>query len=233
LTSEPLRIDVLVVKKKREVVLRKNLARIFRRDNIIEYKSPDDTFSVEDFCRTMGYCYVYASNNKCPVNEISLTVVSTGDPRSVFDHLAAVYHWWLDETDEGIYTVRGEGMAFPIQLINSRKLSETENLWLKDLRHNLSPESLGRVITASDKLEDGALLSTYLDLLARANPETIMEVWKMMYPTADEVYERAGIAAHFEERGAEKERQKTLALQRQVQSLMEQLRQHGITPAVA
>jgi predicted transposase YdaD len=64
-----------------------------------------------------------------------------------------------------------------------------------------------------------------------------MEVWKMMYPTADEVYERAGIAAHYEkrgekrgmecgiERGREMERQNTLALQRQLEAAQRQIQQ--------
>ena len=42
LTSEPLRIDVLIIKKKRDVVIEKNIAQIFRQCNIIEYKSPGD-----------------------------------------------------------------------------------------------------------------------------------------------------------------------------------------------
>ena len=43
LTTEPLRIDVLIIKKKRDVVIKKNIAQIFRLCNIIEFKSPDDT----------------------------------------------------------------------------------------------------------------------------------------------------------------------------------------------
>ena len=42
LTREPLRIDVVIIKKKRDIVLKKNIASIFRGVNVVEYKSPDD-----------------------------------------------------------------------------------------------------------------------------------------------------------------------------------------------
>ena len=46
LTSEPLRIDILIVKKKPEAHITKNIAAIFRVENIIEYKGPEDYLSI-------------------------------------------------------------------------------------------------------------------------------------------------------------------------------------------
>jgi hypothetical protein len=40
LTSEPLRIDLLIIKKPKSMVVDKNIARIFKADNLLEYKSP-------------------------------------------------------------------------------------------------------------------------------------------------------------------------------------------------
>ena len=39
LTEEPLRIDLLIIKKPKQLAIEKNIARIFRADNILEYKS--------------------------------------------------------------------------------------------------------------------------------------------------------------------------------------------------
>jgi len=39
LSTEPLLIDLIIIKKPIAI---KNIARIFLRDNILEYKSPDD-----------------------------------------------------------------------------------------------------------------------------------------------------------------------------------------------
>ena len=37
LSNKPMQIDLLVIKKKQEVQLKKNIARIFREHNIMEY----------------------------------------------------------------------------------------------------------------------------------------------------------------------------------------------------
>ena len=42
LGTKPKEIDVLIVKKEQEVPVRKNIGRIFRKYNIVEYKSPTD-----------------------------------------------------------------------------------------------------------------------------------------------------------------------------------------------
>ena len=49
LATEPLRIDVVIVRKTTDKPIRKNIAEIFRKENIIEYKSPNDHVSIKDF----------------------------------------------------------------------------------------------------------------------------------------------------------------------------------------
>jgi len=49
LTAAPLQIDLLIIKKPKDVAIDKNIARIFRSDNVVEYKSPDDNLSVKGF----------------------------------------------------------------------------------------------------------------------------------------------------------------------------------------
>ena len=49
LTDSPLRIDTLIVKMEAGVRLRKKIGRIFRRYNIIEYKGPKDSHTVNSF----------------------------------------------------------------------------------------------------------------------------------------------------------------------------------------
>lgn len=40
LSKKPLQIDLLVVEKRRDVLIKSEFGRIFRQHNIIEYKSP-------------------------------------------------------------------------------------------------------------------------------------------------------------------------------------------------
>ena len=54
LTKKPMQIDVLV-KNDKHVKIQKNIGRIFRQYNIIEYKSPKYDLNIDDFYKTYAY----------------------------------------------------------------------------------------------------------------------------------------------------------------------------------
>ena len=54
LGNEPVRMDLLIIRKTGDTPLRKNIGKIFRKYNVIEYKSPDDTLSIDDFYKALG-----------------------------------------------------------------------------------------------------------------------------------------------------------------------------------
>ena len=49
LSKEALRIDTLAIKKIKDVQISKNIGKIFRKHNIVEYKSEGDYFSFWDY----------------------------------------------------------------------------------------------------------------------------------------------------------------------------------------
>lgn len=55
LSTKPLDIDVLIIKKQKEKSIKKNLGKIFRAYNIVEYKSPDDSLNIDDYFKVIGY----------------------------------------------------------------------------------------------------------------------------------------------------------------------------------
>jgi hypothetical protein len=220
ITTEPMRIDILIVKKIKNIVIKKNIGQIFRNYNIVEYKNPNDNFTVTDFGKTLAYCYAYTSKNEVPITDISLSIIVSMEPRTVFQHLKDVYGWNINEKYPGIYIVSGAGMAFPIQLINSKKLPESENLWLKNLREGVSVESLEKVFDESKKLKgtDKVTFAAYLYVLGNANKETMKELIKMEKSAFDELMEETGMAAMWEQRGMEKANQQWEAKTQQWQS---------------
>jgi hypothetical protein len=238
-----MRIDVLIIKKTRDITIKKSLGQIFRNHNIIEYKNPNDSFSINDFGKTMAYCYTYTSNKKVPITDISLSIIVSKKPLTVFKHLKAVYGWKINEEYPGIHIVSGAGLAFPIQLIDSKKLPETENLYLKNLREGVPFESVEKVFTESKDLKgaDWEGFAAYIYVLSNANSENMKELIKMRKPAFDRVIEETGLAAkweqrgrelgeqHGEQRGRELERQQWQAerqrLQEQNQQLQRQLQQ--------
>ena len=120
LTSEPLRIDCVVIKKTKDIVIKKNIAAIFREVNLLEYKSPNDYVSVEDFYKVYGYACLYSSLEKSQITTLTLTFVESHYPRELLEHLKNIRGYTVDKTGPGIYNVKGD--ILPIQFIDNRRL---------------------------------------------------------------------------------------------------------------
>ena len=106
LTTEPLKIDILIIKKKENVVIEKNIGRIFQQFNIVEYKSPNDRATIEAYHKTHSYARLYAALNKVNINDISVTVVVTRRPKKLLTFLnkqCAVHN-----VQPGVYHVKGD-----------------------------------------------------------------------------------------------------------------------------
>ena len=171
LTTEPLRIDCVVIKKAKGVVIRKNIASIFRDINLIEYKSSDDHLSVWDFYKVYSYACLYSSLGKAPISSMTLTFISSRYPREIMKHLKEVRNFSVEENSKGIYTVKGDVIA--MQIIDNRKLSVKENLWLQGLRKNLDTQSVIRV--SKKVIINPGNTGAFLDAIVRANYGVLKE----------------------------------------------------------
>ena len=54
LSKEPIRIDLLIIKEKK-IEIKNEIGHLLRKYNVIEYKSPEDNLSIDDFYKTLGY----------------------------------------------------------------------------------------------------------------------------------------------------------------------------------
>jgi predicted transposase/invertase (TIGR01784 family) len=90
----------------------------------------------------------------------------------------------------------------PIQIIETKKLSEGENLWLKSLSNdNLDFRSLRTILEAGKGHRLREEIGAYMELIMRANPKTFLEVYKMRYPTMEELLTEASLIPEWMERG--------------------------------
>jgi hypothetical protein len=204
LTSEPLEIDVIIVKKTPEAVIEKNIARIFRKVNLLEYKSPDDYFSVWDFYKVFAYAYLYASLNQTRIEDMTISIVETRYPRELFKYIEEGKDHSISEGSPGIYVISGYPVS--IQVIECKKLSLSENLWFRGLAKDLNATVAGTILEESRKRGRGEELAAYIYALMNANREIIREVLKMADGTLpfDELMEELGLAAKWEKRGEAK-----------------------------
>jgi len=201
LTSEPLRIDCVVIKKTKDVKINKNIAAIFRTWNLLEYKRPDDYVSVADFYKVYGYACLYASFNNVPITDITVTFIESHYPEKLLEHLKKERGYTVAETGAGIYTVSGD--ILPVQIIDSRLLPVEENLWLKSLSNRLDRSALSRISGEIYRQGKAARIAAYLDAIVRANAKTLKEVIQMSDAslTIEQVFEEVGWTAKWEARG--------------------------------
>ena len=93
LSKKPMQIDVLV-KNEKDVKIKKNIGRIFRQYNIIEYKSPDDKLNIDDFYKIYGYACLYKSEtgdvDQIPATELTITFVCYHYPVKMLQKLKNV-----------------------------------------------------------------------------------------------------------------------------------------------
>ena len=204
LTAEPLRIDCVVIKKVKDVVIRKNIAAIFREANLVEYKSPDDYVSIADFYKVYGYACLYASFEEVPVSSLTVTFVESHYPEKLLEHLQIIRGYMIEESSSGIYTVRGD--ILPIQIIDNRKLPVEENLWLKSLYNRLDVMTFRLISAEAARQEKANRIQAYLNAIIQANSRIIQEELNMSGSTVtlEKVLEDAGLTEKWEARGEER-----------------------------
>ena len=126
---------VSAVKKEKSFQISKNIGRIFRGYNIVEFKSPEDYMSIDDFYKVYGYACFYKADtgneDKIAIEELTITLVSVRYPIKLINHLKSARGLVVEAVEEGIYYVIGD--IIPIQIIVTSRLSDEKNLWLKNM----------------------------------------------------------------------------------------------------
>ena len=91
LSKKPMQIDVLV-KNERHVKIQKNIGRIFRQYNVVEYKSPEDDLNIDDFYKVYAYACIYKADTETvdfiPAAELTITFVCYHYPRTMLQKIA-------------------------------------------------------------------------------------------------------------------------------------------------
>ena len=190
LSKKPLQIDVLIIKKLQDVKIKKTIGRIFRKHNIIEYKSPDDSLSVNDFYKVYGYACIYQSNTdrikEIDPEDLTLTFVCSHYPREFLKHLERVRGMCTEYQGGGIYYLKGD--SIPMQLLITPRMSDKENYWIQSMRTDLrAGEEIQKLMREYEKHRKSKDYTAVMNLITRANWEQ-MEVEKMMCDALNELF---------------------------------------------
>lgn len=183
LSKKPMQMDELIIKVAENEAIHKNIGRIFRRYNIIEYKSPNDNLTINDFYKVYGYCCFYQSDTdkicEIPPEELTITFICNHFPRRMVQHLKEFRRLDIIHVEAGIYYITGD--AFPIQLLVTRELDPKENLWLQSLRNNMSkPEEIETLLKEYETKKSSKLYQAAMEVITRANWDAVKEVKETM-----------------------------------------------------
>ena len=178
LGSKPMAIDVLVVKKTTEEPIYKNIGRIFRKYNVIEYKSPTDSLSIDDFYKVYGYTCFYKADtgniDEISIQDLTITFVSKRYPRNLIKHLQEIRKYKIENPEEGIYYVIGD--IIPIQILVTGRMSPKKNLWLYSLTDSLNEADVRRkLIDDYKENKENHLYQSAMEIIVKANETQFKE----------------------------------------------------------
>ena len=145
LAKKPLQMDVLLIKKTKNVQIEKSIGQIFRAHNIIEYKSPEDYLSINDFYKVYAYACLYQSDtdkvNEIDPSMITITFVCSHYPRELLRHLAEVRNIISEDKGNGIYYLKGDPIHMQLLITRANwKEMEVERNMCDALKELFSDE---------------------------------------------------------------------------------------------
>ena len=186
LSTKPLLIDLLIIKKAQEVQIENEIGRKFRSHNIIEYKSPDDRLSIDNYLKTTGYTHLYLSivNKNKKKDEaiksfdITVTIVRVRKPKKLFRMLREVYNLSVTKRANGIYEVKDTFLGC-VQIIVTKELDPKEHVWLTSLADGMKEDEARLLIEEAGKLsapDDREYAESILQLAMEKNKDIFEKV---------------------------------------------------------
>ncbi len=169
LSKEPLRVDLLMIKKQKDIVIDIDIGRLFRTYNIIEYKSPKDGLTIDDYIKTVGYAYLYkglgATVDAVPLSELTATIVRDTEPTELFKKIKSE-GGSIEEKYPGVYYITGV-VAIPTQFILTSSLSKDFHTCLRVLSNKAGKEDIEHFIR---------MASEFTEPIDKQNADAVMNI---------------------------------------------------------
>ena len=176
LGAQPPRADFIVVDNNETIDLDSAVFKIFRKTNIIEFKSPDDELSEQVLWKVVGYASLYIA--KYGVNDSDITITLLRDTKPV--KLLKELEDFVEADDEnGIYYIKDWKVGFPIQIVVTSSLKGKENAGFRAISKNPRIEDIEQLLREVSETKDADLIGwfrDFLDLFSRLDSETVEEM---------------------------------------------------------
>lgn len=156
LGNEPIRMDMLVIKHNVGDTLGDAIGRFFKTHNVIEYKSPEDSLSVDDFYKAQGYALIYKGLdrkvNEIPIGEMTVSIFRHAYPRKMFETLEED-GLQIEEKYPGVYYVTGAS-SVQTQVVVTSRLAEGSYPVFKVLAKGFTREDVEKLLMTVQEMDD-------------------------------------------------------------------------------
>ncbi len=176
LSREPLRIDFLLVKKNKEVVVDNSIGRHFRKHNIIEFKNPEDKLNIDVIWKTVAYAALYKSMgnraDEIKISDITVTIFRAIRPRKLFKGLAFDGKE-INEICPGVYSIKGM-VEIPVYVVVMNELQDKELAAISILSKGAKEEDVRhflKEVSSFTEPEDKRNADAVLQISAKTNKE--------------------------------------------------------------
>lgn len=181
LNYEPIRIDLLVIKKNKDIQIANELGAAFRGYNIMEYKSEEDSLSIDTVFKANAYAMLYKAYadevDGIKIDDITVTLTRLGYPRNAMKALAG-QGYAIEEKNQGIYMVTGRAIL-PTQIIVISRLKEELHFWITKLRKSITKEQILQVLKKGKELNEKKIdlyIGPLINVLADANRKAMDKI---------------------------------------------------------
>lgn len=206
LNTMALKMDLLIIKKADDTVIENAIGHIFRKHNIVEYKSPRDTVGVNTYFQVYAYACLYkigTDGQTFAPKDITITIVRKAKPVRLFQWLRT-QGCHVEEHCKGIYYITDAGF-FATQVVVVRELDRELHLWLTSLTDKMDRQQAKKLLVKSGGLmqtPEAEYVEALLQIVAKANKEIFAQMKKedeqmysalfeIMRPEIDEVVDKA------------------------------------------
>ena len=181
LSTKPLEIDLLVIKKEPYVQIVNEIGKLFRGHNIVEYKSPEDHLDIDVFYKVGAYGSLYKAFgervDERPADEITITIIRDAKPEGLFRYFER-HGIRVTNPYRGIYYVL-DGVLFPTQIIIGKELEQKGHAWIKALSDGIQKREMWELLERISRLThkfDRELADSVLEVSIRANRQVVEEL---------------------------------------------------------
>ena len=181
LSTKPLEIDLLVIKKEPYVQIVNEIGKLFRGHNIVEYKSPEDHLDIDVFYKAGAYGSLYKAFGETvderPADEITITIIRDTRPEGLFGYFEK-HGIRVTNPYRGIYYVLDE-VLFPTQIIVGKELEQKGHAWIKALSDGIQKQEMWELLERISRIThkfDRELADSVLEVSIRANRQIVEEL---------------------------------------------------------